>query len=134
MYKIYSDAAIKPNKNQCGLGVLILDGTTQYQFKQTNKAQSNHEAEFMSCILAFHSVIDLLASRKQSASTTTILYYTDSKILAESIDKKYAKHYQDFVNQISNLIDQFRLVTVKWIPDRKNKGAHELAYQALHSN
>ncbi|WP_429970912.1 ribonuclease HI family protein [Fructilactobacillus sp. Tb1] len=129
-YKLYSDAAKYPDSNKIGIGVLLVTQSKQIQTKFETTAKDNHEGEFKACIKALEF---LKSSNSESDLKKSVLnYYTDSKILAESLDKQYAKHYQKYVDQILSLESEFSLVFNNWIPDRKNHGAHTLAIQALH--
>ncbi|WP_413627303.1 ribonuclease HI family protein [Fructilactobacillus vespulae] len=130
-YKIYSDAAKKPNDTKTGISCLIIFNHKQLQFKKTINTVDNHEAEFKACLFSLEQAQQL---SDQSNSSDTILFYTDSEILANSLEKQYAKHYQTLVDEILILENNFSLIITNWIPESKNKGAHNLAQQALHLN
>ncbi|KID41773.1 ribonuclease HI family protein [Fructilactobacillus fructivorans] len=134
MYKLYSDAAIKPQSHQCGIGILIVHKQEQLQIKKQCKAKDNHVGEFKACIEALKDLQHHLRHSGKIPRNVTVLYYTDSSILSDSINKQYAKHYQKYIDQIIELESHFAFVLTKWIPDNQNMGAHELAFQALHSS
>lgn len=129
-YKLYSDAAKYPDSNQIGIGTLLIDNQRQIQAKFKLVASDNHEAEFKACIKALEFLKANLTN--QEAHRSVLTFYTDSKILADSLNKQYAKHYQKYVDQILKLESEFELVFNNWIPENKNRGAHNLAIQALH--
>ncbi|ANZ58185.1 hypothetical protein BGL34_01330 [Fructilactobacillus lindneri] len=129
-YKLYSDAAVNPINLKSSAGVLIINKHQQTQLKTILKANDNHTAEFMGCIFAFKSLINEINDNELQHVIVT--YYTDSKILADSLNKKYAKKYQIYVNEIIKIENKFQQVFINWIPESQNKGAHMLAQQALH--
>jgi len=60
-------------------------------------------------------------------------FNTDSKIVSDSLNKQYAKHFEKYVDELLDLQGKFDTVVNTWIPDSQNMGAHTLAIQALHS-
>ncbi|USS92713.1 ribonuclease HI family protein [Fructilactobacillus ixorae] len=128
--KLYSDAAERPQTQTSSAGILMIVNHKQYQIKSLLAATDNHEAEFQACLLAFTTLTAKLT--RAELATTVVNYYTDSKIVSDSLHKNYAKHYQRYVDQIHQLQAPFSLVFVNWIPEQQNKGAHQLALQALH--
>lgn len=62
-----------------------------------------------------------------------VFCYTDSQIVAESIEKNYAKNikFQEYLNKINSLMKYFKYIIIEWIPQNENKGADNLARQAL---
>ncbi|MBW1605588.1 ribonuclease HI family protein [Lactobacillus sp. Sy-1] len=137
MYKLYTDAATlnhgDQEHDQSAGGILILNQGHQTQLKvPLADAHDNHTAEFSTCIAGLRALIERVPD--DDLSKTIVFYYTDSKILADSLDKQYAKHYQSFVDTILQLEANFQLVMNQWIPESANMGAHELAQQALHQS
>lgn len=126
MFKLYTDAATMNNSGNSSCGILIVHDSEQYQKKLKLTSKDNHKAEFEACLLGFKAISPL--TNKDSI----IVYYTDSKIVHESLEKQYAKHYQEYVDQILAEQAKYNMVINNWIPDTKNEGAHNLATQALH--
>ncbi|MCK8619442.1 ribonuclease HI family protein [Apilactobacillus kunkeei] len=126
MFKLYTDAATMNNSGNSSCGILIVHDSEQYQEKLKLNSKDNHEAEFEACLLGFKAISQL--TNKDSI----IVYYTDSKIVHESLEKQYAKHYQEYVDYILEEQSKYSMVINNWIPDTKNEGAHNLATQALH--
>lgn len=126
MFKLYTDAATMNNSGNSSCGILIVHDSEQYQEKLKLNSKDNHEAEFEACLLGFKAISPL--TNKDSI----IVYYTDSKIVHESLEKQYAKHYQEYVDYILEEQSKYSMVINNWIPDTKNEGAHNLATQALH--
>ncbi|CAI2663728.1 Putative ribonuclease H [Apilactobacillus apinorum] len=126
MFKLYTDAATMNNSGNSSCGILIVHENQQYQYKLKLESKNNHEAEFEACLLGFKQLEKLIKS------DDIVVYYTDSKIVHESLEKQYAKHFQDYVDKILNEQSKYSLVINNWIEDTKNEGAHNLATQALH--
>lgn len=61
------------------------------------------------------------------------MLYTDSKVVAQTIDKNYTKNpaFSDYLTEIQCLLKQFPLAIIQWIPESQNKGADHLARQGL---
>ena len=126
LIKIYSDAASQGNPGNSGAGLVILYDGQQIQRHHYLGNMSNHEAEFAAAIWAFQ-VLETLSS-----DTDTIMYYADSKIVIDSIHKRYAKHFSTQLAQLLHYYDSYHLIISTWIPEKQNRGAHQLAWQAIH--
>lgn len=128
MIKLYTDAAVNQQTGQAAIGILIIQNGHQTQIKQRIPSMNNHRAEFTAAIIGFQTLINL-----KVATTEFVFYYTDSQIVIDSINKAYAKHFEELTNQLLSLQSHFTTVINTWIPDAKNHGAHNLANQALHA-
>lgn len=124
--KVYSDAACQQNPGPTGLGAVVLYQGKQVQLTGNNPWMDNHEGEFAAAIMVFKYL------KKKFARQDSILFYTDSRLLSDSVSKNYSKHYALQLNALLDLMDYFQLVVTQWIPDQKNHGAHHLANEALH--
>ncbi|AYW48568.1 ribonuclease HI [Tetragenococcus osmophilus] len=128
MIKAYIDASTKGNPGPSGGGIVLLNNEL---YEQDSFAFSdlltNHQAEFA----VFSYLLDDLCERH--LHTQTILVYTDSKILAQTIQKNYTKNpeFKKFLNEIQIKLQNFSLLFIKWIPEANNKGADHLARQGL---
>ena len=62
-----------------------------------------------------------------------IFCYTDSQIVAQSVEKKYVKDMSSkkYLDDILKLMEEFPYANVTWIPESENRGADNLAKQAL---
>lgn len=127
MIKLYTDAATNNNSGNSGGGILIVHNGQQSQIKVKLQARDNHHAEFEACLKGFELIETMVGTDE------IIVYYTDSKIVYESLNKQYAKHYQSAVDAILQLQHRYPIVINNWLADVKNEGAHHLANQALHS-
>ncbi|WP_373842852.1 ribonuclease HI family protein [Limosilactobacillus sp.] len=127
MIKLYTDAASKGNPGPTGLGVLVINNHHQYQVTGTLARADNHHGEFAAARLGFQYLLDHFGAQQ------TVLFYTDSRVLSDTIGKNYTKRYQTELTALNQLINQFTMVITRWIPDRQNHGAHHLANQALRA-
>jgi ribonuclease HI len=127
MLKVYIDASTKGNPGPSGGGILIVGNQLHKQHSLTLPILTNHQAEFAVMCYALEF---LLANEWQHQ---TIMLYTDSKVLAQTIDKNYTNNrdFQEYLLTIQELIPQFSLLIVQWIPESQNKGADHLARQGL---
>ena len=59
--------------------------------------------------------------------------HTDSKVTADAISKRYTKKEANRIvlKEIQKQVNHFPQLFVKWIPESENKGADQLARQAL---
>lgn len=126
LIKIYSDAASQGNPGRSGAGVVILYNGKQIQKHHYLGIMSNHEAEFAAAIWAFEEL------SKIANYNDTIMYYADSKLVIDSIKKRYAKHFNELLLNLLAQQDQYQLLIPNWLPEKQNHGAHHLAWQAIH--
>jgi len=124
--QLYTDAATEPNTEHSAAGILIIDNGKQHQLKQALPTSDNHTAEFLAAIAGFKQLLD------QYGPAHTIFFYTDSKIVAESVSKGYSKSFNVELHTLLHLQDQFQIVVTQWLPESQNHGAHQLAQQGLH--
>ncbi|AQW22061.1 ribonuclease HI [Lentilactobacillus curieae] len=125
MIKLYTDAAVNQKSKKSAAGLLIVRNSQQKQLTEPLKITDNHAAEFEAAILGHQKILP-------NVDGELVFFYTDSKIVADAVHKQYAKHYQEYVDRLVALQSQLGTVITEWIPDKDNKGAHNLALQALH--
>lgn len=130
MIRLYSDAAVNGDSGQAGIGLLILfdhKEQEQHSFPLEGQNWDNHLAEFH----ALWKGLQLLVDKEQNNQMT--FCYTDSQILAEAVEKSYVKDsdFNNYLQKILNIMEEFPYVSVQWIPNRENRGADNLARQAL---
>ncbi|WP_304653372.1 ribonuclease HI family protein [uncultured Ligilactobacillus sp.] len=123
MVKLYTDAAT--NKTHSAAGILVIADQKQYQFKQKITASNNHQAEFEAAIIGFEYL------HRYFPSAQNVFFHSDSKIVIDSLDKRYSKSFAPELAKLLTLQEKFPLVIDQWIPDKQNTGAHNLALQAL---
>lgn len=126
--KLFTDAAVNGKDGQAGIGFVFQANEIYEQIARPLEGEwDNHTAEFEA---AFQAIEWMQASH---FSDSFVFLYTDSKIVAESIQKKYAKNhiFSQYTHKICDLLSTFEFYEVQWIPSSKNKGADHLARQGL---
>lgn len=129
MIRLYTDAAVSGKPGSAGVGLLIIDDKDQIQLAipLENNQWDNHTAEFQAML----SGINWLVEHQLTKQLT--FCYTDSQIVAQSIKKGYVKDtkFQEYLQAILEQLKKFTYISVEWIPEAANKGADNLARQAL---
>ena len=128
MIKVYTDAAVNGNPGDVGLGVLVLKDGEQLPFKiSVEKKMDNHLAEFTAINWALGWLLE------EGLQEELIFMHTDSKVTADAISKRYTKKEANRIvlKEIQNKLKDFSQLFVKWIPESENRGADQLARQAL---
>lgn len=123
MVKLYTDAAT--NKTHSAAGILVIAEQKRHQIKQKITASNNHQAEFEAAILGFEYLL------RHFPNAQNVFFYSDSKIVIDSLDKRYSKSFAPELTKLLALQEKFPLVIAQWIHDKQNTGAHNLALQAL---
>src|SRR5699024_8105006 len=124
MIRLYTDAAVAGNPGPAGVGILIVNDTEQKQVSIPLEGNwNNHHAEFKAVFLGLSWLIE------NNYTHEMIFCYTDSKIVAQSIEKEYVKNpiTRQYLLDILELMVEFHFISMKWIPESKNKGADNLA-------
>ena len=128
MIKVYTDAAVNGNPGDVGLGVLVLKDGEQLPFKiSVEEKMDNHLAEFTAINWALGWLLE------EGLQEELIFMHTDSKVTADAISKRYTKKEANRIvlKEIQNKLKDFSQLFVKWIPENENRGADQLARQAL---
>ena len=128
MIKVFTDAAVNGNPGDVGLGVLVLKDGEQKPFKiSVEEKMDNHLAEFTAINWALGWLLE------EGLQEELIFMHTDSKVTADAISKRYTKKEANRIvlKEIQNKLKDFSQLFVKWIPENENRGANQLARQAL---
>ncbi len=128
MIKVFTDAAVNGNPGDVGLGVLVLKDGEQLPFKiSVEEKMDNHLAEFTAINWALGWLLE------EGYQEELIFMHTDSKVTADAISKRYTKKEANRIvlKEIQNKLKDFSQLFVKWIPESENRGADQLAKQAL---
>lgn len=128
MIKVFTDAAVNGNPGDVGLGVLVLKDGEQLPFKiSVEEKMDNHLAEFTAINWALGWLLE------EGLQEELIFMHTDSKVTVDAISKRYTKKEANRIvlKEIQNKLKDFSQLFVKWIPESENKGADQLARQAL---
>ena len=129
MIKIYTDAAFQPTTHQAGLAIIIQHDGHQRQYKiHLPEVYDNHLAEF----IALDQALRILEG--EYTLSDTLFFYSDSKLVVQSVEKAYVKdrHYQGYLESILSRYQFASLAFIQWLPKSENKGADGVAKQALH--
>lgn len=128
MIRLYTDAAVNGNPGNAGIGILVLTDTEQIQLSiPLANNWNNHHAEFKALFEGINWLIE-------NGYTTELTFcYTDSQIVAQSVEKEYVKDTSSnkLLQEIMKLMENFNFISVSWIPAAQNRGADNLAKQAL---
>lgn len=127
MIKLYTDGAFDPRTRKAAAGILIVVDSEQIQLKVPLEATDNHQAEFLAALSGFVALKKL----EKDQLDQPIFFYSDSRIVIDSLNKEYAKNYSDELQQLIQAEDQYTVVVNQWLADHENQGAHRLALQAL---
>lgn len=128
MLKIYTDAATKGNPGPSGIGFVIVGENLHDQVAiPLQGVYSNHEAEFVALIKGLSYVIE------HNMENQLLQIFSDSKIVVSAVEKKYVKNenFKPYLKELIQLLNYFDVYLIHWIPDVQNKGADNLARQAL---
>lgn len=127
MLKVYLDASTKGNPGPSGGGIVLVGEQIHEQLSFPLEELSNHQAEFA----VMQKALSLLIER--NLHQQTCMFFTDSKVVAQTIDKDHTSNsaFQVYLTTIRSLLNQFSLAIIQWIPESQNKGADHLARQGL---
>lgn len=126
MIEVYTDAGSAGNPGPSGAGVFIKYNGNVIRESIPLLPMSNHEAEFHACLEA------LRICEKHEFSIISLR--SDSKVLVESVERKFVKNplFQPLLASILACMDHsFTYAFIKWIPSKQNKEADQLAKRAI---
>src|SRR5699024_4233650 len=87
---------------------------------------SNNEAEF-------HAVIKALEISKEHFLNEILSFRSESQVVVDVIENNYTKNkqYQPMLKEINKAARHYPYIFIKWIPEKKNKHADQLAKKAI---
>lgn len=126
MIEVYFDGASAGNPGPSGAGIFINENGKVERHSIPLDIMSNHEAEFHAFLLA------LQICREKRYQTVSLR--TDSELVNRAVEKEFVKNksFAPLLDKALNLIAEFDLFFLKWIPSKENKNADELARAAIH--
>ncbi|WP_102026555.1 reverse transcriptase-like protein [Salirhabdus sp. Marseille-P4669] len=126
MIEVYTDGAAKGNPGESGAGIYIKASGKAYEYSFPLGVLSNHEAEFM-------AVIKALEICKESFPNEILSFRSDSQVVVHVVDQDYTKNktFLPLLENIRELSSAFPYFFIKWIPEKQNKHADELARKAI---
>lgn len=128
MIRVYTDAAVKGNPGLAAIGIVTIEQGKQTMYKTIlNQTMDNHQAELTAIYYALQQL------KEQGRQQELIFLYSDSKFAITAIAKNYTKQvsYQLILQQVQLLKEEFPQLFMDWIPEKQNRGADQLARQAL---
>ena len=128
MIRVKTDAAVNGNPGKVGIGIEILYQKQQFLFKENSEIlMDNHQAELWAIYRA------LMILKEKEWHQEMIFLNSDSKFAVMAIEKNYTKQiaYQDILKKVQEERKKFPQLFLEWIPEKENRGADQLARQAL---
>ena len=128
MIRVKTDAAVNGNPGKVGIGIEILYKKQQFLFKENSELlMDNHQAELWAIYRA------LIILQEKELDQEMIFLNSDSKFAMMAIEKNYTKQiaYQDILKRVQEERKKFPQLFLEWIPEKENRGADQLARQAL---
>ena len=128
MIRVRTDAAVNGNPGKVGIGIEILHQKQQFLFKESSdQLMDNHQAELWAIYRA------LIILQEKEWHHDMIFLNSDSKFAMMAIEKNYTKQvaYQEFLKKVQEELQFFPQLFLEWIPEKDNRGADQLARQAL---
>lgn len=126
MAQIYIDAAasLKP-KLACG-GLIIKDDLLNSKESVLLGEMDNHEAEWAMLEFALKQAVKL--------KLTSIIVYTDSKIIVDTFDKGHVKNkvFKSYYDRVLSLTKSLDMFIITHTPRKNNRGADKLAKDRLY--
>ena len=129
MLKVYTDAAFAYKNQSAGLAIRILGPDQLYeQVAFLQEVADNHQAEFFAILHALDWLIEL------GLTQDFIWLHADSQVAIRAIEKSYIKdaRYAPILDHILNRLDHFPNLYVKWIAEKENQAADQLAKSSLN--
>ncbi|WP_188455796.1 ribonuclease HI family protein [Virgibacillus oceani] len=126
MIEVYTDGASSGNPGISGAGIYIKTSGKIFEYALPLGMLSNHEAEF-------HAVIKALEICKESFPGEILSFRSDSKLVVDVIDKDFTKNqtFLPLFEKIKEEASNFPHFFIKWIPEKKNHHADQLARKAI---
>lgn len=122
MIEVYTDGASSGNPGLSGAGIYIKASEKTYEYAFPLGMLSNHEAEF-------HAVIKALEICKAYFPDEILSFRSDSRLVVDAIEKKFTKN-QSFLPLLEKIMEEasyFPYFFIKWIPEKRNGHADQLA-------
>lgn len=127
MLKVYTDAAVKGKPGPAGCGILVTGDRYQQLALPLQGLWDNHLAEFKAIELALSWLVE------EGLTQQFVFLFSDSQTAIHCIQDEATKNkdFQDILDRILVLKNSFDLIQFDWLPEKSNRGADNLAKQAL---
>jgi len=126
LIEVYTDGASSGNPGLSGAGVYIIADGKIYTDAFPLGMLSNHEAEFQ-------AVIKALEICKEHFPDEILSFRSDSQVVVDVIENNFTKNkqFQPLLKKINEEASHFPYFFIKWIPEKTNKHADQLAKKAV---
>ncbi|MFP7169361.1 ribonuclease HI family protein [Terribacillus sp. 7520-G] len=126
MIEVYTDGASSGNPGESGAGIVVIKEGVRKTYSIPLGMMSNHQAEFW-------AIIKALEICREEHPEAIISLRSDSQAAVQAIDKEYTKNkeFRPLLEQIMELSRVFPYFFIKWIPEKQNKAADQLAREAI---
>ncbi|MGY0692438.1 ribonuclease HI family protein [Virgibacillus sp. FSP13] len=127
MIEVYTDGASSGNPGTSGAGIYIKADGNIHEFSFPLSTLSNHEAEF-------EAVLKALQVCKEHFPDEILSFRSDSRIVVDVVEKDFTKNqtFLPYLEKIRAEASSFPHFFIKWIPEKKNNHADQLARKAIH--
>lgn len=127
MIEVYTDGASSGNPGVSGAGVYIKANGKINEYTFPLGILSNHEAEFQ-------AIIKALEICKKCFPDEILSFRSDSRVAVDVIEKGFTKNqtFLPLLEKIKVDADSFPYFFIKWIPEKVNRHADQLAKKAIH--
>lgn len=128
MIRLHTDGAVNIKTGKVGIGFVVAGDSLYHQVAQPIVGHyNNHTAEFLAIQYALEWLID------HQLTDQMVFLQTDSKVAADVLQKEFTKNtdYLPYLETILTLKKQFPILEFIWVPEKNNRGADNLAKQAL---
>ncbi len=125
MIEVYVDGASAGDPGLSGAGIFIKGHGKAEQYSIPLGMMTNHEAEYHALIKGLEICIE--------KGYQVVSFRTDSQLVDRAIEKQFVKNvsYIPLLERVMELMEQFDLFFIKWIPSKENKVADQLAKNAI---
>ncbi|MGM7721999.1 reverse transcriptase-like protein [Metabacillus sp. Hm71] len=125
MIEVYVDGASAGDPGLSGAGIFIKGHGKAEQYSIPLGRMTNHEAEYHALIKGLEICIE--------KGYQVVSFRTDSQLVDRAIEKQFVKNasYVPLLERVMELMEQFDLFFIKWIPSKENKVADQLAKNAI---
>ncbi|WP_020008310.1 ribonuclease HI family protein [Salinicoccus albus] len=123
---VYIDASASLDPKQAAGAAVFKEEDRLIEHTTFLGTMDNHEAEWATLLFTAEKAVE--------HGFTSLIIYTDSKIISDSFDKGYVKHplFKQYFKQINRLQKHFQLFLISLTPRKQNKQADRLAKERLY--
>ncbi|MFC3041335.1 ribonuclease HI family protein [Virgibacillus xinjiangensis] len=129
MIEVYTDGASSGDPGKSGAGIYIKKAGQAYEYSYPLGNLSNHEAEFL-------AVLKALEVCQADFPDDILSFRSDSKLVVEAVERNYVRSekYAPLLQRINEVSAFFPYFFIKWIPEKQNKHADQLAKKGIQLN